>query len=634
MSLSRLNDEEEILAQDPLQVRNSIAEMTGMDFHKFSKSMVLAQGDFAAFLNALDSERMDILEKIIGGDIYQQYRERIEQKHQQAKTRLAEIEQDLAATPVMEEAAVEAAQHDLEDFREQVGQFQGEQAELDKLLSWVKDVATLEQQLNSLDDKQQTVVGARDENQQLLARIAQAQPAAVFKDDVAVLDNKAEQVRQGEQTLEAYRKEVSMLQQQLEGRQLDQQALDSVKSVSEQKQIVDDLKLKISEIKQELPQENALLRSTRQQLEEKSSNLAFVEQWLQEHDADKMLLESFPETGKLRSLRVELAELKDKQKAHAKWTKNTTSALKKNKAAIKNVSKDIKLLQKKLKTDRQAIKDRTHGKSFEELEELKVEQQERVNDFQELYELAKVNAKIGRKGLLGFFRRGRYEMALEEHELVDRQNTLQLELAKEENIRKTLEKAVANEALLRKMEIDRGKLEEGKPCPLCGSLKHPYVTRPPVVGDSQKALADQRGKIQELRSRLRGLDLEIKEVQKQEEEQSDKEKRLQRVRSQWRTLTNRLNVASDRLDIDNLSLMKKFFKSEQQQLKEINGLIKRCFKLHVRIEKGEKELEKNEALLEQLKKPMKSWMRNGITVHENWWKWKKPMKSARMMKRP
>jgi DNA repair protein SbcC/Rad50 len=76
MTLTRINGQEETLAESPNQVRNRMAELTGMDFHKFSKSIMLPQGDFAAFLLALDSERMDILEKISGADLYNDHRQK------------------------------------------------------------------------------------------------------------------------------------------------------------------------------------------------------------------------------------------------------------------------------------------------------------------------------------------------------------------------------------------------------------------------------------------------------------------------------------------------------------------------------------------------------------------------------
>ncbi len=602
MTLTRLNGEEQVLEQSAIQVRNRIAELIGMDFHKFTKSMVLAQGDFAAFLNALDSERMDILEKITGGDIYQEYRQQAEQKYEQVQTRLTQIKQDLETTPVMDDAAVEAGQYDLQDFTEQLAEFKAKQIELEKHLDWVRNIDALNSQIAALQNKQQVVSNARDEHQQILNRIAEVKTALEFKDEVSLLNNKTGQLEQSEQTLENYRKEIELLQQQLDSMAVEKNVIVSDKSVSEQKQTVDQLKLKLVELKQELPQENTLLQSISQQLSEKKSALSAVETWLRENEQDRILLDNFPETGKLKSLRTELADLKNKQKSHAKWNKKTTSALKKNKALIKKKSKAIKILQKKLAADQQAIKDRTEGKSFEELEELKIEQQERVNDFRELYELAKVNAGVSKKGIFGFFiGHNGNKIEQEEHILVDKLNTVQLEIVKEENIRKMLEKAVANEVLLRKMQVDRDKLEDGKPCPLCGALKHPYVVKPPVISDSKKALADQRGKVQALKSRADSIRLQIKVLQKQEQQDADKDNRLQLVRSQWRSLCNRLNTASSRLDIDNLSLMKKLFKAERQELNDIDKLVKKCTKLHLGIERMAADISENESALERLK---------------------------------
>ncbi|MBC54635.1 MAG: chromosome segregation protein SMC [Gammaproteobacteria bacterium] len=51
-------------------VDKRIVEITGMDFGRFTQSMLLAQGGFAAFLRASADERAPILEKITGTDIY------------------------------------------------------------------------------------------------------------------------------------------------------------------------------------------------------------------------------------------------------------------------------------------------------------------------------------------------------------------------------------------------------------------------------------------------------------------------------------------------------------------------------------------------------------------------------------
>ena len=48
----------------------TISELTGLDFGRFTKSMLLAQGGFAAFLEASPNERAELLEELTGTEIY------------------------------------------------------------------------------------------------------------------------------------------------------------------------------------------------------------------------------------------------------------------------------------------------------------------------------------------------------------------------------------------------------------------------------------------------------------------------------------------------------------------------------------------------------------------------------------
>ena len=73
-----------------------IAEITGLDFGRFTKSMLLAQGGFAAFLNAEANERAELLEELTGTDIYARISAQVfadcrEKKQQQEVLSLLEI---------------------------------------------------------------------------------------------------------------------------------------------------------------------------------------------------------------------------------------------------------------------------------------------------------------------------------------------------------------------------------------------------------------------------------------------------------------------------------------------------------------------------------------------------------------
>jgi len=129
MQLLRLQDGK-VLAGTPPEVCARMTEITGMNFRNFTRSIMLAQGDFAAFLNALDSERMDILEKIISTDIYADYKKEVIDKAENAQKVLDRLKQDLAAIQLMEPEKQEACEHDLIDFKEQLSELKDEQNSL------------------------------------------------------------------------------------------------------------------------------------------------------------------------------------------------------------------------------------------------------------------------------------------------------------------------------------------------------------------------------------------------------------------------------------------------------------------------------------------------------------------------
>ena len=599
MKLVQLTGGEQVLEQSVQKVREKMFEITGMDFHKFSKSMVLAQGDFAAFLDALDSERMDILEKISGSDIYDEYSRQVEEKYSQAQTRLQQLEQDIVATPVMDVATLEASEHDLVDFKEQQTDLKIEQDDIEQQLNWVQNISSLEQQGEMLVKQQEQLARKQKDNQQSLEKIESTKELLDFEDDLIGLDNKVEAVQQSKKTLGSYRKEVETLQKQLESASFDENKVTSFRSISEQKESLNQLALKLNDFKLSLPKENALLQSLTQQKQQKVAALAQAKSWLQTHAADKTLLDNFPETAKLREVRQELAALKTKQETSSKWLKSTKANLNNKAAQLNSIKTKATQLKVEITENEALIKTLSDGNSFDELQELQLEQQQRVLDYQELYDLAAVNAKLSHKGFFGQLFGAKNEDK-ELAQLEKEHDLLLLEIGREKKLIAVLELAVKNENLLKKMAGDRASLVDGMACPLCGSLKHPYAKHLPAVSNSNKILKEQRKKSKALLADEVRLSKQIVLVKKQAVSNEQKGDKLKNVRAQWNSLANRLNAFSLELTIDNLSLMKNLVKTEKKELNDITNLLKKTTKLQARVVQSKEAVITHEASLERI----------------------------------
>ncbi|STV88625.1 exonuclease SbcC [Klebsiella pneumoniae] len=68
----------------PIKSRTSweqTATLTGLDYGRFTRSMLLSQGQFAAFLNAKPSDRAELLEELTGTEIYGQISAMVYEQH-------------------------------------------------------------------------------------------------------------------------------------------------------------------------------------------------------------------------------------------------------------------------------------------------------------------------------------------------------------------------------------------------------------------------------------------------------------------------------------------------------------------------------------------------------------------------
>ena len=568
MQLIRLSDGE-VLAITPQQVRARITELTGMNFRNFTRSIMLAQGDFAAFLNALDSERMDILEKIISADIYADYKKEVADKADNAQKELDLLKQDLAAISLLEPEKQEACEHDLIDFKEQLSELRDEQNSLKQQQSLLIKTTALQRQIAAQEKSLKEAKAQAQNTQNSLDRIAAAQDALIFKDDFETFKNKHHVIRQGKATLDDFQSELKQLKDKLGADKFIPENVAQL-SLTEQLQTITGLQALKDQYSSTRQSETVLWQSLGLQLAEKKSVLATVATWLEEHAADESLLANFPETGKLKKLRAYLLELISKQKSFTGQSKKTTSSLKNNTSALAKQNKKLTELKLKLQADEQTFAALAQGKTADDIVSLKSEQQERVKDFQTLYNLAQQNQQLS-GSTFGFFSIFKHkEQPDHDADVVGLElEKLRLEMKREENIKRVLDESIIREALLKKLAADRLHLVDGKPCPLCGGLQHPYAKRPPVVTNSLQALTDQKAKIKALMAQVANTERKMSVAQKQAEKNQARQKQLSQIRSQWLSLCNRLNTVSPDMEINKLRLMKRLLKKETGELSDI-----------------------------------------------------------------
>ncbi|WP_417241363.1 AAA family ATPase [Celeribacter sp.] len=90
-SLMRTADTQ-IIETQASRVNDRIVELTGLTYDEFRRTVLLAQGDFDAFLGAKTDERAAILEKVTGTGIYRNISRHIFERHRDAQSALKTLE--------------------------------------------------------------------------------------------------------------------------------------------------------------------------------------------------------------------------------------------------------------------------------------------------------------------------------------------------------------------------------------------------------------------------------------------------------------------------------------------------------------------------------------------------------------
>ncbi|MEM1215859.1 MAG: AAA family ATPase, partial [Bacteroidota bacterium] len=97
------------VAEKIKEVDQAVERITRLDYQRFSRSVLLSQGDFAAFLRASDGERSELLERITGTSIYGELSTAAFRRHKQEQEHLQQLQKRLEQTGVYEGEPVDEA---------------------------------------------------------------------------------------------------------------------------------------------------------------------------------------------------------------------------------------------------------------------------------------------------------------------------------------------------------------------------------------------------------------------------------------------------------------------------------------------------------------------------------------------
>jgi exonuclease SbcC len=130
-------DDGKILASQVKKMSGLIENITGLDFARFTKSMMLSQGQFAAFLNAAANERAELLEELTGTEIYGLISEKVHQQFVESKQQLEQLNARAEGMEILAPEKIDELTEQNKEFDQQLKQQEQVYKTLQQQLSWL-----------------------------------------------------------------------------------------------------------------------------------------------------------------------------------------------------------------------------------------------------------------------------------------------------------------------------------------------------------------------------------------------------------------------------------------------------------------------------------------------------------------
>jgi len=533
-------------------VADKVEDVTGMDFDRFTRSMLLAQGGFAAFLQARPDERAPILEQITGTAIYSRISVKVHERTSEERKRLAELRAELDGIQLLSPA--EAATLLLEQSELQLSEstLTADARIIREAQSWRERMAAFEGELLQLDQARLAFETRKAAAAPELERLALAGRALKLGGDHAhILSIRTQQeMEQGELVVAAER--LPRLQRDW---QTCFDALELVESrltcaLVEQTQeaelirITRALDVKLGEAQAQLQGFTADIEKTQRQngvyrlaitecdhrINGIEGELREVAAFLVEHQVDAGLIEALTgieqQLKALKTLDKQYRDTQAKLGRHAALIENATLTRSQAETVWQGAQHVVAEAENRLvrvHAAREALLQGRDLSSWRDEAETLATRHNRLGMMQEtLTRIEEVRPQLAELTLR------REALEQKRQELVYQEETLAGESELREQVARQLQDNVILLNRVRSLEEDRKQLVDGVPCPLCGAGEHPYAAgNIPQLDEAQKELELALAEAKRVREQLSYIKLELVAVVKDLHQSSRDQSELQ-----------------------------------------------------------------------------------------------------------
>ncbi|MFA4916453.1 MAG: AAA family ATPase [Syntrophales bacterium] len=524
-------DSEKVLESKINQVGEFIEKVTGMDFGRFTRSMLLAQGGFAVFLQASPNERSPILEQITGTEIYSRISVKVHERRAEELGELELLQAELKGIQILSEDEEKDLQTDLREKQGRETELAAKMKEMGKALTWIEGMLTLEKELGELDKKQEDFEERRLAFAPDTKKLGKSRKALGLEGDYREVNTlrgvQETEARELHSALAMLPEKDKAAADALAARQTTETMLNVARTdrISEGDVIkkVRDLDTRLDEQNKQLKEKNKTIEEIEKQgrgyrshvengeqgLKKVHTALIAIREYQTKHAADAALMTNLTAIGRgfasLHTVEVKRLKTLEELSTAAGKKESALAECAGREADHEKFRREFENTQNDLKGLTDAITAVLQGHDISqwrnEMDSLKERERLLVQTGETMERIDRTSTALtGLKTSLETLNTAHTGILAEIKSCTDQKALLEKDIA-------TLETQVSLLSRIRDLEDERKRLEDGQPCPLCGATEHPYARgNVPVLNEAEAKLNKTRDEFRKSSTHLSRLE--------------------------------------------------------------------------------------------------------------------------------
>ena len=543
-----------------------IEKLIGLNFHQFTRSVLLAQGDFTAFLKADKDSKASLLEKLTGTEIYTKISIAIFNKNRDANTELKTLALQMEGVEILPEERVAELVSEKEDLETHLKKAEIHIKNIEKEIQWYKKLEELQTQKSEAAFLKQKSEDEIKEHEIEKTELSVIEDAQVLKGQFDLqekiqiaINNRIIEIEEQQQTIERLTKEIEPANLVIGN---NENTISEKRSYLKQCQplfakargldILIEEKIKQAEIarqqneleQQRKDQQAKTLSENQKRINELTGQINELEKWCEKNIAGKLpaenisLIQSRLKDGETILENISKETLKqntgqDNLNLRIEKSTKLCAEIQAKKASLVHLNEKTEDLRDKIK----GISISEISRKRDVLNEENTLHLKSVSLWNQLFQEKDFAKKSGQK--------------LKDLSLQLDRNTGKLSthttLLNDVKIRKDqAEKLLAKARLKSAQSVEslRALLQEGEECPVCGSLEHPYALHNPSLDAVMEVLENDASvcnqEYEEILKEKSSLETSVKTLQQlideKKEEQEKKIAFIHTLETEWQNL--------------------------------------------------------------------------------------------------